>query len=172
MARIVQYTDFVSLRIRLMDQLFEFVGDSNELEFLRDIPVDSPTKTMLVKGTINFQILDIGVSDITTAPGEILPTPLSATGKHFMVTALEDDTHINCIQPLYSTNRVIYAESNLAVNEALNVAVGNLVFVFGNNYKVQDGSYNGFHIFAVQNSAVVIQAIEPCKIVVFTSVLV
>lgn len=172
MARIVQYTDFVSLRIRLMDQLFQFAGDSNELQFSADIPVDSPTKTMLVKGTINFQILDIGVSDITTAPGAILPTALSATGKHFMVTALEDDTHVNCIQPLFSTDKIIYVESDLAANETVNITVGNLVFMFGNNYKVQDGSYNGFHIFAVQNSAVVIQAIEPCKIVVFTSVLV
>lgn len=170
MARIVKYTDFVSLRIRLMDQLFQFVGDSNELEFQADIPVDSPTKTMLVKGTINFQILDIGVADIATAPGEVLPTALSATGKHFMVTALEDDTHINCIQPLFNGYKIVYAESNLAVNEVLNVAVGNLVFVFGVNYKVQDGSYNGFHIFAVQNSAVVIQAVEPCKVIVFTSV--
>jgi len=151
MARIVQYTDFVSLRIRLMDQLFEFVGDSNELQFSSDIPVDSPTKTMLVKGTIYFQILDIGVADVTTAPGEILPTPLSATGKHFKVTALENDTHVNCIQPLYSTDKIIYVESNLAASETINIAIDNLVFVFGNNYKVQDGSYNGFHIFALRN---------------------
>ena len=170
MARVIQYTNFVSLRIRLMDQLFQFAGDINNLHFSTDIPVNNPVKTMLTVGTIYFEILDIGFAEQATAPGDVLPSPLSSTGKMFRVTALEDNTHVHCVQPMFSGNTIVYAESNLAANEVLNVAVGNLVFVFGTNYKVQDGSYNDFHIFAVQNSAVVIQAVEPCRVVIFTSV--
>jgi hypothetical protein len=170
MSRTLQSTYFKTLKIRLIDQTFEFAGDNNSVEIGIAATTDIPIKSMLTKGSIQFEMPDTNVTTITKSPGAIFPGPNALSQKKFKITALEDDTHIHCVQPLYSEEKIVYTESDLNAGSSLNVSKGQLVFVFGDSYKILDNNYSTFRIFAVQNTDALIQAISDCKVIAFKSI--
>jgi len=171
MSRLLQSTDFKSLNIRLIDQTFQYAGDANAVELKLPLTSVSPIKTLLTKGAIKLEVVETGfVAERLTAPGKVLPGPNTDSKTKFKVTALEDDTHIHCVQPIQLTDRIIFTETALVAGQSIDVPKGNLALVFGDNYKVSNNDYSGFRVFAVQNSDAVIQASTTCRVVVFTSV--
>lgn len=170
MSRIFQFTDFKSLNIRLIDQKFEFAGDTSDIKFPTPVSTSIPIKTLVTKGSIRWELPDIGMEFHGLAPSNIFPGPNSVNQTKFKITALEDDTHVHCVQSVRSNERIIYTETDLASNETIDISKGNLVFVFGDNYTVSNTIYSNFRIFAVQNSDVVIQATDACRVIVFTSI--
>jgi hypothetical protein len=171
MPRILQGTVFQSLGIRLIDQTYEFSGDTNILEMKNPVSENNPIKTFTTKGSIKFEILDTNDVAISKAPGKVFPHgPKPFNQTKFKITALEDDTHIHCVQPYRPGEKIIHTETDLLTGQSIDITKGNLVFVFGDNYKVLDNMYSTFQIFAVQNSDIVIQAINDCRVVVFKNV--
>ena len=171
MSRVIQFTDFKSLNIRLIDQTFEFVGDSNDIETEIPAATTIPIKSMLTIGSIRFELPDIGfVEERGIAPGAIFPGPKAIAQTKFKITALEDNTHIHCVHPLQDGGKIIYIETDFSAGNSVDVPKGNLAFVFGNNYMINSDTYSNFHIFAVQNSNITINLINNAKVVIFKSV--
>lgn len=162
--------DFAELHLRLVEQVYEFAGETNDVVFVSPMSNDFYTKSILVKGSMQIffpdsndpAIIAKGMAKVWPAEEVIGKTKVSSI-------TLEDDTHVMCIQP-YSGYKTNHTDTTLQVSGNLIVDVGNLLFVSGSNYTINDKTYTDFNVFAVQNAPVNISATESCRAIVFRAV--
>lgn len=172
MARLVSYTNFYELGIKLISQTYEHAGEINNVAFNSDSlsSPDYPIKTILTNGSIELSFPETDTPPIVVSTqGGVWP-PAQAIGKtKINKVMLEDNVQIQCVQPI-PNYKIVYTNEQLSAGSSITIDKGVLLFVFGNNYSVNNKAYDAFQMFAVQNSSATITAINNTKLVIFKSV--
>lgn len=167
---------FPLLKLRVISTGFDYAGEEDVINLSRPQPSDPSIKSILTSGSFRVEFPNTDTPAIVSPPSNkdvwsaaVWPVD-SAVGKSVVkTTALVDNTEWQCVQP-FDGYTITNTEYNLSSNETLSIDPGVLIFVFGNNYKINDTSYSGFKMFAIQNSTIIISAIEVARIVSFKAV--
>ena len=174
MARVIKAPNvFFLLHLLVSEMVYDTVGFVHEVEFLQPISADwIPVRSILTRGRVQFEFpgTDSPIFN-TIAPGAVSPFVPEFLGKtRIKSTMLTDNVEVQCVapQPGY---KLLYKEVDLEQGAVLDIEKGVLVFIFGDNYTVKGRSYSSFEMFAVQYNDVTINALSPCHIIIFNSVL-
>ena len=173
MARVIKAPNvFPLLNLLVSESVHDFAGSVHEVTLPQ--PVSSEwigTRTIMTRGSARFEFPGTNVPAVEVdAPGAVLPGALIVTGKtQVKMTMLTDNVEVQCVapQPGY---KIQVREIDLELGAVLDIEKGVMMFIFGNNYFVNDNKYSSFEMFAVQYNDVTINALSPCHVVIFNSV--
>jgi len=131
---------------------------------------------MLTRGSVQFEFpgtdLPSGNADAPGPPGaSVTPFVPALLGKtRIKTTTLTDNVEVQCITP-WPGYKLSHEEVNLEQGTVTVINKGVMVFIFGDNYSINNKRYSSFEMFAVQYNDVTIDALSPCYIVIFSSML-
>lgn len=174
MARTVKAPNVFSLlHLLVSETVYDTEGFVHEVELPQPISADwISVRSILTKGRVQFEFpgTDSPIFN-TIAPGAVSPFVPEFIGKtRIKSTMLTDTVEVQCVapQPGY---KLLYEEVDLALGAVTVVNKGVLMFIFGDNYSINNKIYSSFEMFAVQYNNVTINALSPCHIIIFNSVL-
>lgn len=174
MARVIKAPNvFPLLHLLVSEAVHDLAGSVHEVEFLQPISADwIPVRSILTKGSMRVEFPGTDLpSGESSAPGPVQPFgPRFHGHTRIKSTMLTDNVEVQCVapQPGY---KILFRELDLEQGAVLDIEKGVLVFIFGDNYTVKGRSYSSFEMFAVQYNDVTINALSPCHLVIFNSVL-
>ena len=164
---------FDTLNMLVLTSVYENIGDGNDTLLRKPLATnDYPIKSILTKGSCLMEFPDTDTPGIlTTAPGPIFPTnPVLLGKKRFKMTTLTDGVESQCVQPYPGYRIIVQSDNDNVAGEQLEIEKGVLVFVFGDNYTVNNDTYSDFQIFAIQNNNIIVNLINDARIVIFKSI--
>ena len=178
MARTVRAPNvFPLLHLVVSETSYSPVGTEYEVKLAQPYGPDSiPIRSMLTRGSVQFDFpgTDLPSGNATTPRplGEaVTPFVTALLGKtRIKTTTLTDNVEVQCVTP-WPGYKLSHEEVNLEQGAVTVINKGVMVFIFGDNYSINNKRYSSFEMFAVQYNDVTIDALSPCYIVIFSSML-
>lgn len=142
-------------------------GDAGDgVEFYMDepgvlTPENFTRKSIMTRGSFEVQFND-GNDHLDTA--DVWPTRSHQHPGKFNVVALESNSQYYCVIPV-NNQEMLSTTSDLAEGAIVNLPVGTVNFVYGNNYTVNHTVCTANDVFAIETQTAILTATQPIRLV-------
>ena len=153
-----------SARCLLIKTQFNKAGDENVFTMPAAgvlTPVNFTRKTIVTRGSFCTEFED---GNDYTYTKEIWPLKEHQHPGKFTTKALEANSEYYCVVPT-NKKEMITSTQELAVGETIELAVGTVNFVYGENYQVNSKTYNAVDVFVADKQAATLVATAPVTLV-------
>ena len=153
-----------SARCVLVKTQFGKVGDSVEFTMPKPgllTPENFTRKTIVTRGSFCTKFDD---SDDYTRTKEIWPLREHAHPGKFSTFSLEENSQYYCVIPLNGLE-LITSTQQLDSGTVVELAVGTINFVYGENYQINSIDYSGTDLFAIEKNPVTLTATDTVTLV-------